>query len=236
MEIPDSVIPYDADDNNGERFLIKQNGIATIPDTTLEASKINADSWYQQNNPSIVQTKDTFLQYIKARKKYTTLSSLSGDLSEITSSGNGIYYYDPAGTFTITTDYSTQNADFVLIVDGPVVFNSTGGVFNADTSQATRPSRRSIAILADSVTFASGSNYMTNANGVFIAATVDTGTRNNVGLKVVGNVVTQSLTNGRNFNNVDNTKPSFFVVVDLKQYAALLPYLSVSKYDWKQLQ
>jgi len=122
----------------------------------------------------------------------------------------------------------------VLVVDGSVVFNVAGNTFNADTSVATRPARRSIAILADSIAFSSGANFLRNANAIFVASTIDTGSLADAPLKVKGNIITSNFTNGR--TNGNNQSPSVFVVFDGKQYVDLLPLLSVSKYDWKQLQ
>ena len=233
QDFPTTVVSYDGDDTNDRLFAVNNSGATTVSSSSLAASELNQNGWYNQSDPDVVLNKNAFLSYAKARKKMTTLTTLSGDLSEIT--GDGIYYYDSNGApLTITTNYSTQTNDFVLVVDGSVVFNVAGNTFNADTSVATRPARRSIAILADSIAFSSGANFLRNANAIFVASTIDTGSLADAPLKVKGNIITSNFTNGR--TNGNNQSPSVFVVFDGKQYVDLLPLLSVSKYDWKQLQ
>ena len=77
---------------------------------------------------------------------------------------------------------------------------------------------------------------MSSINALLIASTIDTGT-STTSLKITGNLIAQSsYTNNRTSASSQNKAPSVFIDFDPSQYIDLLPYLSIDKYEWQQLQ
>lgn len=169
------------------------------------------------SDPKISFTKKAFLSYTKSRKEYKTISDIKTDIT-----GKGIYYID--GGVIINVDSELPDFDFVLIVKDDVTINT------ASFNQAAH----SIAILADKIIF---SKDVGEARGIFVADNVNFGITAEtapIGLKIIGNVSGPVFTNNRTLP--DNHRPSLFVVADPKQYLDLLQFLSIDKYDWRQLQ
>ena len=157
--------------------------------------------------------------YIKARKQHKTITSLA----EITA--DGIYIWNGTNPLPINDTNKFRFDGF------KVVFISTGTV-NINTNNGLDPTNGSLAIIAPTIAF---HNVVEEANGIFIADNITTGSPSNQGLKIVGNLIAQdSLTNDREWTN-DN-KPSLFIVFDQQKYIDLLPYLSTANYDWRQIQ
>jgi hypothetical protein len=71
-------------------------------------------------------------------------------------------------------------------------------------------------------------------NAILIGQTVSTGV-STTGLKIKGNLINESVLQ-IDRNQSDGRMPSLFVVFDPKIYLDILPYLSTSTYDWKQIQ
>ena len=160
----------------------------------------------------------SFYQYLKSRKQIEEKT----DISQIDK--NGIYFIKTDG-LTISTQ--PPNYNFVLIVR-----NSTDtdlGDVNI-TVNGFNSSNKSIMILAKNITFSSS---VTTASGIFIATNQFTYQSAN-GLKILGNLISKNAVTIQ--PRSDNTRPSLFIVFKSQMYLDLLPYLSVSKYDWRQLQ
>jgi hypothetical protein len=83
------------------------------------------------------------------------------------------------------------------------------------------------------ITFASTT---TNANGIFIAENVDTGSNADLGLQIQGNLITNGLTNNRGRSTGSNNSPSLYVIQDMYAYTKLLDFMSKYTYEWTQLQ
>jgi hypothetical protein len=158
---------------------------------------------------------DNFYQYIISRKSAKEINNLN----EI--NADGIYIIKSDGL-----NISNPNFNFVLIVRNS---NNTD-LGNANiTVNSFNSSNKSIMILAKKITFSSS---VTTASGIFIAQTIEYQSTN--GLKVLGNLISKTAVTLQ--SRSDNTRPSLFIVFKPKMYLDLLPYLSVSKYDWQQLQ
>lgn len=156
-----------------------------------------------------------FTEYIKSRKNYKTIA----DIAEI--NADGIYILSNPN-YTITT---VPQYNFVLIAPNQVTIQMSADTFNQNSS-------KSVAILAEKITFA---NSITYAKGIFIADTIETGLHENRGLKIEGNIVATNLNNQRKWTSLQ-TRPTIYIVHDVTQYITLLPYLSTSSYDWKEIQ
>jgi len=126
------------------------------------------------------------------------------------------------GDLTINNQANFNNKKVVLIVTGTATLDMPN----------FQPANAALAILAQIISFTTSVNY---AEGIFIAQTVNTGSTINQGLKIKGNLVTQStLNNTRSWS--DNNKPSLFIIFDVNQYLNLFPYLSTVSYQWNQIQ
>ncbi len=219
-DIPAVPTAYDADDDGTANFIITQGGIVAAPSinlTTYNASaKPSPGNWSAAYTPApAAMTPANFLNYLKARKSFTTIS----DLGSINT--NGIYYYNGASPLTLTSVPSQFNSYKVVLV--------TSGEVDINMSQFNPT--QSVALIASTINFSSS---VTEADGIFIANAVGTGAGTS-GLKIVGNLVVQStLTQGR--SNATTTAPSLFVVFSPQTYLNLLPFMSTANYEWQQLQ
>ncbi len=160
-----------------------------------------------------------YIDYAKSRKSYTPITQ--SNLSEITA--DGIYIWTGTNPLVIdNTNVGQLNSHNIVLVDN--------GEIQINVDQLN-PSK-DLAIIADTITFSATTQQ---ATGIFVANNVNTGTAANQGLKIIGNL--SALTS---FNNQrawsDTSKPAIFVVFKTEPYMTLLPYLSISKYDWQQLQ
>jgi hypothetical protein len=218
---PSIVTAFDSEDSSSPYFIIDGNGQAgvtsassfTPTDMQTSANNWNVTSYTRQ----VGFTPSTFLDYVKSRKDYTTIT----DLTEIAQ--KGIYYVN--GNITISNN--PPAFDFVLLVNGTATIDLPSGDFN---KQSVTTASKAIAILANNITIG---NNMANAYGIFVtnasSGIFDTGTNAALGLKVRGNISAGTITNNR--TNSDTSKPSIFVVQDPGAFMTLLPYLSISKYD-----
>ena len=139
---------------------------------------------------------------------------------------SGKVYYVTDSTLTITNTSPFDGKNVVIIVDGTITFDIAGGFI---------PTNGHVAFIANTINLYSGANYISTINALLIADTVSTGSVDNTGLKIVGNLITKSLMNDRTQSGSSNTKPSIFISVDPQTYLSLLPLISTAKYEWKQL-
>jgi hypothetical protein len=172
--------------------------------------------WYIGSYGTISQPMfDSFYQYLKSRKQIEEKT----DISQIDK--NGIYFIKTDG-LTISTQ--PPNYNFVLIVRTDTDLGDVNITVNGFNS-----SNKSIMILAKNITFSSS---VTTASGIFIATQFTYQSSN--GLKILGNLISKNAVEIQ--QRSDNTRPSLFIVFKPQMYLDLLSYLSISKYDWQQLQ
>jgi hypothetical protein len=227
IAVVQNVNSFDSDDSNNRYTII--NSTNSDPGILLATNSYNpgpsynpipnsTKGWHIGSYGNISQPMpDNFYQYLKSRKQIEEIT----EISEINK--NGIYFIKTNG-LTISTQ--PPNFNFVLIIR-----NST----NTDLGNANitlnnfNSSNKSIMILAKKITFSSS---VTTTTEIFIAQTIEYQSTN--GLKVLGNLISKNAVTLQ--SRSDNTRPSLFIVFKPKMYLDLLPYLSVSKYDWQQLQ
>jgi len=174
--------------------------------------------WYIASYDSINQPMiDNFYQYVISRKTAKEIDNLT----EIYNDGN---YIIKSNSLTLSTQ--PPNYNFVLIVRNAV--NNDLGDISININDFNS-SNKSILILAKNISFSSS---VTIASGIFIGQQI--AYQNTNGLKILGNLISKSAVTIQ--SRSDNTRPSLFVVFKPQMYLNLLPYLSVSKYDWRQLQ
>jgi hypothetical protein len=226
IAVVQNVNSFDSDDSNNRYTII--NSTNSDPGILLATNTYNPGPSY---NPIPDSTKgwhigfygnisqpmlDNFYQYIISRKSAKEINNLN----EINADGIYIIKSD-------SLNLSNPNFNFVLIIRNS---NNTD-LGNANiTVNSFNSSNKSIMILAKKITFSSS---VTTAAGIFIAQTIEYQSTN--GLKVLGNLISKTAVALQSRSD-DNTRPSLFIVFKPKMYLDLLPYLSVSKYDWRQLQ
>ncbi len=223
--IPLIPVAYDADDDGTANFIIGAGGVVGAPSVNITGTNANAKTSSPNEykvtgyTPSYIMTPSSFHDYIKARKQHIAITSLG----QITA--DGIYLWEGAYPLNI------NDSNKIWFDNYKVVFIATGQV-NIDTDAGLNPSNGSLAIIAPTITF---TNLVEEANGIFIANDIITGSPANQGLKIIGNLIAlESLTNDREWTN--GNIPSLFIVFDQEKYIDLLPYLSTANYDWRQIQ
>lgn len=214
--IPPSVSSCDAADDGTRYFINGTAGVASANNINLGTAPVSSNDWKSTGyTKQAVLTASTFVEYLKARKTYQTIT----DLASITA--DGLYVWSGAFPDIASVPAQFNNYNVVLIVPSSVTINMAN--FN--------PSK-SVAILAQSLTF---SPTTLRATGIFVADTVDTGTTANSGLTITGNLIaTTTLTHDREYASPGC--PTLFIDFKAAPYMDLLPYLSVAKYEWRQLQ
>lgn len=228
--IPNNTTAYDGDDSidppNNKYLIINGGGAVLQAAGTSISLGANATAGYSENNwysdsytASSNFTPTKFTDYMKSRKAYKTISSTTGLTS-------GVYYYPGNGTLTLSTATDFDTGRRIVIVADQGTVNITGNI--------TSLGGGTLAIIANSIII---DPAVTAVDAILIGNTVDIGTATN-NLKINGNLI--QLTNTTPFENKrtspDARKPSLFVKLDQAGYMNLLDYLSVSMYDWKQLQ
>lgn len=224
--IPPVPIAFDSDDDATKKSFILGGsaGSSLGVDVGVYGTFTETNNWGSKTYVPQTQkfSPNVFVDYIKARKQFETITSLSG------LDNNGIYYYDA----DLQIDDSNKNvfngkkAVLVLGKNKTLTFK-----FDADGAFAPTDSA-SVMFIATNITL--DSNVKSFNDTLLVSDNFNTGAGNNT-LKINGNLDAQkSFTFSRDTGN--NAKPSIFVYFKIKPYLDLLPYLSSSIYDWKQIQ
>lgn len=216
---------YDADDTTQNYFIVGAGGVVAAPSIDIDISNTNPTAKTSDPEYKLIYTPSTYsmtptayLEYIRARKQVQTV----GSIDAITSSGT----YVINGDVTVNSDTAPFDLpnNIVLVVTGTVTVDPSAGNTFAPTG--------SVAIIASTINF---NPAVTQATGIFVAGSLDTGTTANQGLKIVGNLVSQTaIANNRQWSTTD--KPSVFIKFDQTLYIDLLPHLGVARYEWTQQQ
>lgn len=231
--MPAVVVAYDGDDNTNRTFII--TAASNVPGSVdaqsidLNGASKSSKDWYttaaQGFSKTTSMTPTDFLSYVKSRKDYSNITNLH----DISTNGYNNKIVVTSGNLTVddssinTSSSNLNNKNLVIVVFGDLQMNTV----------SFAPTSANIAFLVTGkITFADTTTY---GKGIFVAPTIDIGTSANQGLKIVGNLIAQTtLTNNRKW--AVNSKPSLFILFDKSQYLSLLPYLSVSNYNWQQLK
>jgi len=218
----------DADDTTARYTIINSSGsdpgilLATgnrNPGPSYNPIPDSVKGWHIGSYGTIYQPMfDNFYQYLKSRKQIEEKS----DISSIDK--DGIYFIKTNG---LTISNQLPNYNFVLIVRNAEDTDFGSVTININNFNSNK---KSIVVLAKNITFSSSAVY---ASGIFIA-TNQVSYQSNNGLKIEGNLISKNAITLQ--PRSDNTRPSLFVAFKPEMYLNLLPYLSVSKYDWRQLQ
>ncbi len=229
--LPNSPLPFDGDDSvagNDKKFMTIGQGGAVLYDTTNNNLNLgaNATLGFSDNNfrkadydALTLFSPNKFFDYVKSRKQYKTITG-PADIDS-----DGIYYI--AGNLTID-----EAADVAPFLNRNVLVVVTG--FVNISVDFVPPAGQNLwtGFIADSIQVGAG---VGTVKAVLIGNSVDVNS-SNTPLKIDGNLI--SLTN--TFNNtrvlINANTPSLFIVQNQETYMKLLPYLSTSMYDWRQIQ
>ncbi len=234
--IPNNIQKFsvsDTDDSVVDRNIMIGSSGLLLQDGKLEPganSHINGEVVYSTNNwytSGYTSTNDInyskYLEYLKARKDFNIISTTP--LSAASFPTNGIY--SVRGLADVTLDPTWFDGKTIVLI----IENGKTALFSADFIP---PNGGSVAILATKIDIDA---TVKEIDAILIGKTVTTGNSEVDGLKIKGNLIDEDvagLTLGR--NRPDATRPSLFVVFDPALYLKMLPYLSTSTYDWRQIQ
>lgn len=169
-------------------------------------------------------------------KKYITLPNNISDWN-ISSGTNSpsilIYESNLVIDDTVFSKLSAGGRPLVLYVKGDIYFNTSSNTFKP---------LNSTAIYANKINFfnSSGnpedSGLITEANGLFVANAISAGKSTNKGLKITGNVnLLGTIIDMSERKNSSSQRPALFVVFNPKIMLDLLPLISNSIYEWKEI-
>lgn len=177
----------------------------------------SANRWFSSSYDSLTLFSRTkFFDYVKSRKQYATITALN----QITE--NGIYYV--ANNLEITDD---------AVFDGKKVLLVVGGTVTISTPAFT-PASGSVGIIAEDILI---DGNTTEIDAILIGNRIDVGDSANK-LKINGNLIQLGTLDPFNNSRILTSaqSPSLFIKVNHATYVDLLPYLSTSLYDWRQIQ
>lgn len=217
--IPSTILTFDStgDDSTANKNMMIGTAGLLVQENPVEIG--TSGTTYSQNNwytNSYTHSNDVtylkYIDYIKSRKDYQAITSIDEVVAD--------------GIYSIDTSVSLSPAQF----DGKkVVLVVTGG--SSATFSTDFISTGSVAVLAKDITI---DPTVGQINAILIGENVTAGS-SSAGLKIKGNLIDQS-TFLIDREQSDARKPSLFVIFDVQLYLDLLPYLSTSTYDWRQIQ
>ncbi len=231
ISVVQNILPFDTDDNNTRRVIINSNN--SNPGVIITTGTYNPGPTYNpipgnSNNVSTdkytqnyvnFNTLLTFYEYAISRKAIKKITDIN---SEVT--GSGLYYIN-SDNLTLS---SIPNQNFILIIRNSSNSNYGDLTINTDNFNSIG---KSVAFIANNITFGS---TVQSVQGIFVATNQFTYNNTSSGLKIKGNLISKNQVTIRQRTN--NTIPSLFIVFSPQMYLDLLPYLSIDKYDWRQLQ
>ena len=237
LNLPSSIIPYDATDDGSSNVIIGDAGIvtgkSTLDLTNLTGTKLSqyGNKIEHYSNQKVFGDLRSIISYTQNKNKNKTIANLS----EIPANYPAYKTFIINGNVTInaTAVNNFKDKNLFLIVKGIVNFSTDlSGTFNPANSNIVLAAKE-IHFYTDAGTPATGS--IKDARGIFMAETIDTGIDNSNGLKITGNLI--SLNNNPLQNSRiagTNQKPGVYVVGDPQLYLNLLGTLSNYSYDWTQ--
>ncbi len=212
-------------DDTLERYVIINNA-----GVLLAANSYNPGPYYNPINVSnINQYQGNYgffnKSFLSAYYQYITSRKLVREISNITQiTVDGLFLMK---TNSLTLNVNPPNYNFVLLIRK--LDNSDYGDLTIDLNNFGNTGK-SYAFIAKNIIINSGTQTI---NGIFIS-TNNFSYQNLEGLKINGNLI--SLNQVPLNNRSDNSRPSLFINFNPRIYLDLLPFLSISKYDWQQVQ
>jgi len=225
--IPLDALGFDEEDNESNVFILNQGGVVSangtinlgsVTDKTSSFVNWRLPNYSSSTNISINTYKDFILS-----KGTTTLGS---DLSSVSS---GVFYFTGSELILKNSDLSRIPDKTVIVTDAEIKISGESSfspeVFNSDKKSLMFVSTKKISF----------DDAVKEAHGIFIGKEVDAGSTNDLGLKIVGNLVSEEPIVSTNRQWATNLKPALFVVFYPKYYLDLISASYVSNYEWNEL-
>ncbi|MCX7928979.1 MAG: hypothetical protein N2558_04870 [Patescibacteria group bacterium] len=229
---------YDVDDNSQRYLIIGEPGVVlsegNITLGGIVNSLVSSKGWYsvsyqKQRNFFVNQ----YIEYARSRKAIKIITNPNEiEANKINLLKSGDVTINSSNQFLFEKDNS------VIIIRNSNNTNFAKLTFNLQNFNTSFPPH-SLAIIANKITF---NDQTQEINGIFLASSFQLASEPSPHytpnpLKIIGNLssfneIVDTTVRRRN----DVNKPSIFIVFSPKMYLDLLPYLSISKYDWRQLQ
>jgi len=210
---------YDADDDGSLNFIIGKAGSSLGLNIGSYAKFSATNNWGAVDySPQAQKYKSTssFLEYIKSKKEHQTITSINN-----VSTGINLIDADVEINNNNKSIFDGKNVVLFLLNNKKLTFNLT----------SFAPSG-SVMFFATNIDIKG--NVQTISNAIVLGDNINL-LASTQGLKITGNLIAQK-TISNNREVADNSKPSIFIVFNPKPYVDLLPYISSSIYDWKQIQ
>lgn len=239
--IPNAPLAFDATDDNiaspNNKYLIigAAGSVLNGGSLSLGANAVNeggqvsysASNWSTSSYASSsLFSPSKFTDYAKSRKQYMTITN--ADLSEVTESG--MYYLKDNITLSTGNIGAFKDKNVVLFADTASI-TITNNIDN-DNGDGLVLGTGSLGLIANNIII---SPSVSEVEAVIVGNNVSIGL-GETKLKIKGNLISLDGTFSVSRILNDARYPSLFVVFESKTYINLLPYLSISMYDWKQVQ
>ncbi|MCX6732818.1 MAG: hypothetical protein NTV98_04740 [Candidatus Roizmanbacteria bacterium] len=218
--LPRTFLAFDSDDSTSNRNIMLNSSGVLVQNSPMVvgtgAVSYSTNNWYTSgyqyaNNDVSYQE---YVGYLKARKDFKAIT----DITQITTDG----IYSMTAPINLVDAHQFDGRKVVLVVEG-----EGATTFGANFI----PTGGSVVVLGTNIQI---DPTVTEIDAVIIGETVATGDSSS-SLKIKGNLIDESaLPIERSL--ADKRKPSLFVTLDTKIYLDVLPYLSTSTYDWRQIQ
>lgn len=206
--------------------VVISNGAQQVGAVGATNSGISARGWSNSAYTSTsVNYGSRIVDYIKTRKDYTTITSLTD--TNFTSQSSGVFLINGDLTINAANVAQLNNKNVLLIVTE-----------NAHIAANLSPSSGVVSIAAKSIYI---NEAVTEVRALMVADAVSLvsngyGGTSTVPLKVVGSIASTATVDTTRRVRTDSFRPSLFIMANPDAYTSLLPHISVIKYDWRQLQ
>lgn len=261
MEIPENPLPFDrtvstpldraylvnTDDDNASGIVTYQSttGSNLINEQDANDQRVAGNGWFQSVADYPKRNIDirTFIDYAKSRKELKEITDINSPDSDpgdnnivlVTSpvEGGGTVFLNQSTTVAVNY-LNNLNKPTVILIDGPLDIN-------VNINALSQPNPLAI-IVNGQLSFGPD---VTVANAIFIAESVlinsPSGIAARDGLQINGNLIVENqLINNRSRDN--GRRAGVLVTKDINMYLAitssesLLPFLSVSNFEWKSIR
>ena len=231
--------PYNANDIGDNFFnqgvtgssdgvgVVVSNGTQTAGLSSAPNNGISARGWqagdYQTSATKYVGS--SFITFAKGQKQVQSINSLSD--SAFTSASSGI--------FLIRSDLTLNNSNISALNNKYVILMSEGTIRISDDFT---PTNSNIALFARTIYI---ENAVTSVQAILSANTIyvtsPANTTSTTPLSIIGSLSAQQpIDMSKRARRDDDLKPSVFVQADPGAYLTLLPYMSTTKTEYKQIQ
>jgi len=210
---------------------------------TPPAAPIDANIYFDYGTQSWFKTSGTSFTSKTARNNIIPNAPTAFDSDDSVAPPNNTYLTINEGGAVLYTDSGKKIELGPNAVNGFSAHNwysntyDAGTIFTPTKFTDYMKSRKKYKTITDVTSIDADGIYYVAGDAILIGNTVDIGA-SATKLKINGNLI--QLTNTTPFTNSRVTasaqSPSFFIKFNQAAYLDLLPYLSISMYDWRQIQ